>query len=71
MRQPTRTYFPLPDLAVIRPQNRKIKNVICAISCEYPAHIGNNGPKSENPAVLTLTLEIYPVNLPQIFFQDF
>ena len=65
-----RMHFPRLDLAVSRPPNRKIKNVTCAISCEYPAHIGNNGPKSENPAVLTLTLEIYPVNLPQNFFGD-
>ena len=31
------------------------------------ADIGNNGPKSENAAVLTLYLEIYTINLVQFF----
>ena len=36
-----------------------------------PSELNDNyGPKSENPAVGVLNLEIYSINLPQFFFGD-
>jgi len=36
----------------------------------YMHSVSSDGPKSENAAVLTLYLEIYPVNLVQFFFWE-